>query len=112
MPLTVPEGYYGQPYGLESGTRNHYYTQCWYGHYCTIGTIYNCPPGRYGNEYALATADCSGPCTAGYYCTEQSSRSTRHACGADDPRTPEAWHCPEGSGEPNAATYRSCRAAS
>lgn len=38
------------------------------GSYCLSGVKQPCPAGTYGNASGLTSADCSGPCPAGYYC--------------------------------------------
>ena len=46
------------------------------------GLIYPCPVGRYGFSSGLMSANCAGPCTAGYFCNVGSLNSTAGAlCG-------------------------------
>ena len=55
------------------------------GHYCDFGVMIDCPPGRYGATSGLSSPDCTGPCSAGYYCPTASTSPTQvcpcPACG-------------------------------
>jgi hypothetical protein len=44
------------------------YTTCETGSYCLKGAKLPCPPGTYGGDAGLASAQCSGPCPPGFYC--------------------------------------------
>lgn len=43
---------------------------CPRGHYCVGGVKYICPAGRFGQFFGESTANCTGPCPAGFYCPE------------------------------------------
>lgn len=49
-----------------------------------------CPPGRYGTG-SSTTSNCSGLCTAGYYCPAGSTTATAMVC-------PAGYYCPAGTG--------------
>lgn len=67
---------------------------CAIGYYCLRETfVFPCPGGRFGNSTGLTTSDCSGVCTAGYYCPLASITPTANLC-------PAGSYCPEGSAEP------------
>lgn len=53
-----------------------------------------CPSGTFGNVTGLATAACSGPCEAGYYCPRGSTSATAQPCGN------KTVFCPTGSAAP------------
>lgn len=40
------------------------------------GISHDCPAGRYGSDSGLSDSDCSGPCTAAFYCPLASVNST------------------------------------
>jgi hypothetical protein len=52
-----------------------------------------CPGGRYGNTTGLSMPACSGPCAAGYYCSEGSTTPNQTVC-------PAGYYCSEGSSAP------------
>ena len=54
---------------------------CEEGRYCVGGVASFCPAGRYGNTTGADSADCSGQCTAGYYCPLGSTLPTQTTCG-------------------------------
>ncbi|GMF24118.1 unnamed protein product [Phytophthora lilii] len=57
-----------------------------------------CPGGTFGNVTGLASAACSGPCSAGYYCPPGSTSATQSPCGSVD------VFCPPGSALPTQVT--------
>jgi hypothetical protein len=50
--------------------------------------------GRFGAVPPLIDANCSGPCTAGYYCLQQSVIPAQFECGG------VGFYCPTGSSGP------------
>ncbi|KAL3656443.1 hypothetical protein V7S43_018668 [Phytophthora oleae] len=58
---------------------------CPVGCYCSpdeaLGASRLCPGGTFGNVTGLASALCSGPCEAGYYCPRGSTSATPFPCG-------------------------------
>lgn len=50
---------------------------CPLGSYCSQGQVFDCPRGRFGNETGLTSAQCSGPCQAGFYCPRGSKSATQ-----------------------------------
>ena len=93
-------------YGLQDANGNYYdMAQCPVGHYCAGGAKAQCGAGYYGGSSGLQTSDCSGKCTAGYYCPAGSVSATANDCGS------AAFYCPEGSGAPvavRAGYYSAC----
>jgi hypothetical protein len=76
-------------------TRVAQYSVCDEGYFCVRGKRYACAPGRYGAARGVYSPDCSGPCSAGYYCPEYASTSpTMCECGE-----PQSF-CPQGSATP------------
>lgn len=70
-------------------------TACEPGHRCALGVRSPCLAGRYGAlPRSTASAQCDGPCTAGFYCPEASVSPTPHACGGAH------LYCPRGSAAP------------
>ena len=64
------------------------------GSYAVNGSVFKCPPGRYGATTGQSNSSCSGLCDAGYYCTAGSTIPRQFYCGG------EHRYCPAGSGEP------------
>jgi hypothetical protein len=57
---------------------------CPVGQYCPTGNLsifVPCPAGKYGSVEQLTTPECSGNCTAGYFCSQGSSSPSGQACG-------------------------------
>ncbi len=69
------------------------FVDCPKGFYCIQGSKHSCPPGTFGNETKLYTDTCSGLCTAGYYCPENTIEPI--SCGIGK-------ICPVGSSAPTA----------
>lgn len=63
-----------------------------------VGVQRHCPAGRYGASYGMTSADCTGPCAAGYYCPLGSTSQYQVKCGG------AAYYCPLGSAAPNPVT--------
>lgn len=66
-------------------------------HYCIGGVQTPCPSGRFGNVGELHDEECSGPCTAGYFCSDGSQSPTAQACAPEDSETAANFYCPEGT---------------
>ena len=84
--LFVGVGYYAL------ATRQGYYydkAPCPVGSYCLGGVARPCPSGTFGNASLLTSSDCSGQCSAGYYCLPGSTSSTAAACS-----TSAGFYCP------------------
>ena len=67
---------------------------CEEGFYCVDGVRRPCPAGLFGNSRRLFDAQCSGNCSAGYYCPEASTRPDQIPCGSS------SVYCPPGSVQP------------
>lgn len=50
------------------------FSRCEKGHYCTNGVKFPCPAGSFGSSLEETSHLCSGPCPAGFFCPEGSSR--------------------------------------
>jgi len=80
------------------------YSRCRPGMWCDGVAQTPCAPGRYGATAGLATAECSGPCGEGYFCTGAYDSLTQltfgsvtareHVCGG------VGVFCPAGSSAP------------
>ena len=67
---------------------------CSLGHFCIgDGLSRPCAAGRFGGSPELQTSDCSGLCSAGYYCGPASNSSTQEPCGS------VAVYCPSGTSD-------------
>jgi hypothetical protein len=60
-----------------------------------------CPAGRYGSEFGLPSASCSGPCDVGFTCQEGSTSARMVSC-------PERFYCPINSTSGVAAAAIPC----
>eukprot|EP01041_Mallomonas_annulata_P008856 gene8856-18351_t len=93
-PLHTPSGYYTIhshiPYGGGYGGIE----ICPPGAYCSVGTRYLCPEGRYGVTEGSVNSSCTGVCRAGYYCPAGSTKATERECGHT------SLFCPIGSAFP------------
>ena len=76
-PTPVPDGWYSVPTSTQLFFN---ISGCPVAEYCTGGVRQLCPPGRFGNATHLSAFNCSGPCTAGYYCDAGSANSTAAPC--------------------------------
>jgi hypothetical protein len=54
---------------------------CRYASNAGVGPCTTCPSGLYGSSATPYTADCTGPCSAGYSCLAGSTSSTSAICG-------------------------------
>lgn len=70
------------------------YRKCEKGFYCHNGIKYPCRSGYFGDIIGLNTPNCTGICSAGFYCLEGSISATSKFCG--DPNK----YCPAGSSIP------------
>ncbi|KAF0698605.1 Aste57867_10762 [Aphanomyces stellatus] len=100
-PIQVAVGYYSgsdtsRTDAVNRETMRWFQRPCEAGFYCQSGVRYPCPPGTFGSATQLTTAQCSGPCTAGYYCPPASITGTTAACGD------VSLYCPVGVGAPTA----------
>lgn len=77
------------------------------------GTCTSCAQGRFGSATGLATADCSGVCTAGYVCALGATSQT--LCGAGTYSTAQSGfcnYCPPGQfGSSSGLTSSTCSGA-
>ncbi len=96
-PLRVPDGEYSAGVSLETGNRS---VACPPGSYCEQGVRRDCPAGTFGCSIRLSTRQCSGNCSAGYFCTAGATSNVEQACGADHDEHPREVYCPSGVGEP------------
>ncbi|CAM9176752.1 unnamed protein product, partial [Choristocarpus tenellus] len=64
------------------------------GYYADGGLLFACPPGRYGARPGLATPQCTGKCSRGFFCPTRSVSTLERACGGPN------YICPAGSGAP------------
>ena len=62
--------------------------------YCVNGSQIVCPAGQFGCATGLGTAECNGPCSAGFYCPPGSSSNHMAPCGNS------SVFCPPGSSLP------------
>jgi len=67
---------------------------CERGFFCMNGVRSPCPAGKFGNEVRLASAECSGNCSVGFYCPEGSTHAEAQPC------TDLGVFCPESSPTP------------
>ncbi|TYZ57690.1 hypothetical protein PybrP1_008537 [[Pythium] brassicae (nom. inval.)] len=67
---------------------------CERGAYCVGGVKRLCPAGVYGSTLGLASAACTAPCPAGYFCPVGASDATAHPCSA------KYAFCRQGSARP------------
>jgi hypothetical protein len=91
-PTPVDIGYYtpaDEP--MHARTRQ---AVCEPGYWCAGGVRRACPAGRYGAVAAQSSAQCSGPCAAGYWCPPASTSATEVPCGS------AGVYCPPGSAKP------------
>lgn len=109
VPIAVSPGYYtisedskADPTSAATMTTRSAQIKCQPGYYCISGERFPCPAGIFGGSFGLMTPQCSGPCTAGFYCPEASIVSKAFSCGSS------AVYCPEGSPEPIRASKGYC----
>lgn len=99
IPTPVSRGYYtvgalsvlGKDQDSEDAAVRWGQRICEPGFYCTEGVRLRCPAGTYGGSSGLTNEECSGPCSAGYYCPIASISDKQIPCGGAD------VYCPEGS---------------
>ena len=96
--MTVSDGYFSGPDATTDASHQYYQTVCPVGSFCSRGLQALCPGGVFGNATGLATALCSGLCTAGYYCPANSTSPTAFPCGD------VSVYCPAGSATPRIAS--------
>ena len=96
VPAYAPAGHYLASEGAIRGEWGYYYDAqaCPVGRYRSTpnndgSNAYDvnidclpCPAGSYGEDEAMTTAECTGPCLPGYYCLAGSSSSTAAPCAA------------------------------
>jgi hypothetical protein len=104
-----PAGKYSSSTGLTDPSS---FTTCTVGNYCPAGSNNElpcgpgnycdaagmsspkrCAKGRYGSSSNNTTAQCDGPCAAGYYCDEGSISAKQGLC-------PPGYYCPAGTQAP------------
>ena len=76
--LSVPAGYRGVQ---DTNGNNVDVTPCGVGTWCVNGVVNKCPAGSFGASSGLQTNECSGKCSAGYYCPEGSKEAVEEECG-------------------------------
>ena len=69
------------------------------GHYCSSGSLYACPGGRYGDAPGAAALSSCGACAAGWVCPPGSTSPTAQPC-APSPAATAAFFCPPASAAP------------
>jgi hypothetical protein len=74
-PALVATGFFTIPEGASSANRQGQ-TVCPPGSFCVSGVKYPCPAGRFRSTPGAAAGECSGVCTAGYYCPGGSTVGT------------------------------------
>ncbi|POM66400.1 Protocadherin-like protein, partial [Phytophthora palmivora] len=65
-PIIVPSGYYSV--GSKVNEQQSAILPCARGYYCRRGTMYLCPPTRFGDQVGLVNPLCSGRCAIGCVC--------------------------------------------
>ena len=99
-PLKVPSG---SRHVRNADGRAYDTTSCDRGTWCINGAVQKCPAGNFGASKGVQTSDCSGACSAGYFCEAGSTRAVQAECGSraalsgDDPTK---YFCPSGSAAP------------
>lgn len=66
--------------------------QCEPGFWCFGGIKFPCPPGYFGSTPGLVTKKCSGKCSPGFICPQNSISSQQMPCGHNS-----SVYCPQGS---------------
>ena len=111
VPLKVPSG---SRHVRNADGRAYDTIPCDRGTWCINGDVQKCPAGNFGASKGLQTSDCSGACSAGYFCEEGSTRAVQAECGSraalngDDPTK---YFCPRESAAPRlvkAGYYTAC----
>lgn len=74
--------------------------RCPAGMYCRGGEARLCPAGRFGSSSGLTNDECSGSCSAGFYCPSGSISAKQVSCGVDSTHQ----FCPAGSAKPQPTT--------
>eukprot|EP00948_MAST-09A_sp_MAST-9A-sp1_P001588 g1588.t1 len=93
-PYKVSVGFYTTG-GTADGLTRTEQKICEIGYYCDAqGVRHECPAGRYGSTMRMSDPQCTGICTAGYYCPKASTTATQIPCGRPD------VYCPEGASAP------------
>ena len=91
--ISVNDGFYST--GNTPTTRTDQ-EECEAGFYCSGGRRYQCPAGRYGDQRALTSNQCTGQCDGGFICPAGSTTPTAVQCGAAVSK-PATVYCPPGS---------------
>ena len=101
----------------EDGTWDTECKLCLEGHFCSEGSMNqcplgkyaavagsescrDCPAGRFGNTTGARAETCAGLCRAGYVCAAGSTTDSAEKCGTSARETPSLHYCPEGSATP------------
>ena len=92
-PYMVRPGYYSLG-GSADGTTRVEQAIAPLGFFAQEGHRAACPPGRFGSQAGLTSAECSGPCLAGFYCKAGSTSPRQYPCGS------RLLVCPVGSAAP------------
>lgn len=106
-PIAVPDGYYSMNSDGSTSvdtSNDDMLTRssieiCPPGSYCKGGIKYICAEGLYGNTSGLASSNCSGPCSPGYYCPQGSTSSKQFSCRSGGNKA-SRHYCPPASGHP------------
>lgn len=70
------------------------FKDCDIGHYCQDGSKFPCKEGFFGDSLKMTHEECSGSCSAGYYCPKGSSSKEQINCGGSN------YYCPSQSAKP------------
>jgi hypothetical protein len=87
LPSPTPDGFFAIP--TASGLFFNA-SRCQPGQFCAGGVASACPPGRFGDGPGLTSADCSGTCSAGYFCPAGSVSHRQLNCSSGP-----AYYCGE-----------------
>ncbi len=98
-PQHVPAGEYSVGLSPETGNDTE---PCPAGSFCEGGVQQLCRPGTFGCSIRLQRPQCSGNCSAGYYCRVGAVSNVEHACADEHGEHPHEVYCPSGVGEPQA----------
>ena len=97
LPTPVSVGYYSLSESISSGMDGSGATReilCPRGEFCINGKRHICEGGLYGATLGLSSSNCTGSCSAGFFCPPKSVSAEERVCGSS------SEYCPEGSSEP------------
>jgi hypothetical protein len=84
-PIPVPKGTYStggfeQTVGFSENTTRSNWENCPPGHFCSLGKLFQCPGGTWGNLTMETRPGCAGLCAAGYFCPPGSLSAKAFLC--------------------------------